>query len=103
MAGVRNPIQLIKRVALPAAAFLVIANFAGYAIMGDNGVLSWGEYRQQKEERAVQLARLELERARLAHRSSLLDPRNADPDLADEMVRANLGMVRPDEVIVPLN
>jgi len=33
----------------------------------------------------------------------LLDPRSADPDLADEMVRGQLGLVRPDEVIVPLD
>ena len=30
--------------------------------------------------------------------SALLDPRKADPDLADEMVRKDLGLVRPDEV-----
>jgi cell division protein FtsB len=30
----------------------------------------------------------------------LLDPRRADPDLAEEMVRTELGLVRPDEVII---
>jgi len=103
MAGVRNPIELIKRVALPAAAFLVTANFAGYAIVGENGVMSWGEYSQQKEAKAVELARLETERQRLEHRARLLDPRNADPDLAEELVRRDLGLVRPDEVIIPLD
>ena len=28
---------------------------------------------------------------------------SADPDMADELVRKELGLVRPDEVIVPLN
>ena len=28
--------------------------------------------------------------------------RKADPDLADEMVRKDLGLVRADEVVVPL-
>jgi cell division protein FtsB len=100
MAGVRNPISLIRRAALPALAFLIIANFAGYAVVGDNGVLSWGDYRRQKAERAVVLARLEAERARLQHRAELLDPRHVDPDLAEEMIRTNLGLVRPDEVII---
>ena len=27
----------------------------------------------------------------------------ADPDIADELVRKDLGLVRPDEVIIPLN
>jgi cell division protein FtsB len=100
MAGVRNPISLIRRAALPALAFLIIANFVGYAMVGDNGVLSWGDYRRQKAERTVVLARLEAERARLQHRANLLDPRHVDPDLAEEMIRINLGLVRPDEVII---
>ena len=103
MAGVRNPVSLIRRAALPAVAFLIIANFVGYAVVGDNGVLSWGDYRRQKAERAVVLAELETEKARLEHRNRLLDPRNADPDLAEELVRRELGLVRPDEVIIPLD
>ena len=43
------------------------------------------------------------EKAQLRHRSALLDPRKADPDMADELVRKDLGLVRPDEVIVPLD
>ena len=39
----------------------------------------------------------------LKHRSDLLDPRKADPDMADELVRKDLGLVRPDEVIIPLD
>jgi cell division protein FtsB len=81
-------------------AFLIIANFAGYAVVGDNGVLSWGDYRRQKAEREIVLARLEQEKARLAQRAQLLDPNNADPDLAEELVRRDLGYVRPDEVII---
>ena len=92
----------MRRAALPALGVLVIANFLGYAVLGDNGVLSWGDYRRIKAERAVQLAQLEAERARLAHRARLLDPRNADPDLAEELVRRELGLVRPDEVVIPL-
>ena len=103
MTGVGNPVSLIRRAALPALAFLIIANFAGYAVMGENGVLSWGDYRRQKADRAVVLARLEAERARLAHRTVLLDPGNADPDLVDELVRRDLGAVRPDEVVIPLD
>jgi cell division protein FtsB len=102
MAGAKNPIFVIKRAALPALGFLIIANFLGYAIVGSNGILSWGDYRRLKEERSVQLAQLEEERSRLAHRAKLLDPRRADPDLADEMIRSELGLVRPDEVIIPI-
>ena len=101
--GGGNLFGLIRRALLPAVAFLIILNFAGYAIAGENGVLSWGEYRRLKAERSVQLAQLEEERSRLAHRARLLDPRDADPDLAEELVRSELGLVRPDEVIIPLD
>lgn len=103
MAGKRNPWALIRRAALPALGLLIIANFLGYALVGDNGVLAWGDYRRIKAERATELAQLEAEKARLAHRSRLLDPRRADPDLAEELVRRELGLVRPDEVIIELD
>jgi cell division protein FtsB len=98
----RTPWSLIKRVALPAVGLLIVANFVGYAVMGTNGALAWGDYRRAKQERSVELARLEAERARLQHRARLLDPRQADPDLADELVRRELGLVRPDEVIIDM-
>lgn len=101
-AGTRNTLAMIRRAAVPAIAFLIIANFLGYAVVGTNGILSWGDYRHLKNERAVELAQLEQEKLRLAHRATLLDPRRADPDLADEMVRTELGLVRPDEVIIDI-
>jgi cell division protein FtsB len=103
MAGAtRNTLGAIKRAALPALAILIIANFLGYAVMGSNGVLSWGDYRRMKNQKAVELSQLQEEKVRLAHRAVLLDPRGADPDLIDEMVRSELGLVGPDEVIIPL-
>jgi cell division protein FtsB len=98
--GTRNTVAVIKRAALPAVAFLIIANFLGYAIVGSNGILSLGDYRRLKAERAVEFTELQEEKIRLAHRAKLLDPRRADPDLADEMVRSELGVIRPDEVII---
>ena len=99
----RNPLALIRRAALPATGLLVICYFLGAAVVGENGVLAWGDYRRANAERSVRLAQLELERARLAHRAQLLDPANADPDLAEELVRQNWGYVRPDEIIIPLD
>ena len=99
----RSPLSLIKRVALPAVGLLIVANFVGYAVMGPNGVMSWGDYRREKQERTVELAELEQERQRLQHRARLLDPHQADPDLADELIRRELGLVRPDEIIIDMD
>lgn len=99
----RNPLILIRRAAWPAAGMLVIAYFLGAAVVGENGVMAWGDYRHARVERAERLAVLEAERSRLAHRTRLLDPAHADPDLADELVRSQLGYVRPDEIIIPMD
>ena len=102
MKGKPKSIGLIRRVVWPVAAFLVVGTFAGHAIAGPNGLFAWRGYSQQLELRKAELAALEAERDGLRHKSALLDPRKADPDLADEMVRKDLGLVRADEVVVPL-
>ncbi len=103
MSAAQKPLDLMRRAAGPAFALIIIAYFLGAAVIGDNGVMSWGEYRAAKTERQAELARLQQEHARLAHRSQLLDPRRTDPDLAEEMTRRELGVVRSDEVVVPLD
>jgi cell division protein FtsB len=103
MRGKKPIFQLIRRAAMPALALIVVGTFAGHAIAGPNGILAWGGYHRALVERKAELAQLDTERSQLRHRSNLLDPRKADPDMADELVRKDLGLVRPDEVIVPLD
>jgi cell division protein FtsB len=103
MGGAARSFGLMRRVFWPALALIVVGNFAGYAVAGPNGLLAWGGYNRDLQARKMELAKLEAERQELRHRSALLDPRKADPDLAEELTRRDLGLVRPDEVIVPLN
>ena len=103
MRGTKHNLGLIRRAAVPALALIVVGNFAGYAVAGPNGLLAWGGYHRNLNARKVERAQLERDRAQLRHRSTLLDPRKADPDMADELVRRDLGLVRPDEVIIPLD
>jgi cell division protein FtsB len=103
MGGPKASLGLIRRAAVPALALLIVGTFAGHAIAGPNGILAWGGYHRALKERQAELAQLEQQKAQLRHRSTLLDPRKADPDIADELVRKDLGLVRPDEVVVPLD
>jgi len=103
MGGASKSYGLIRRSALPALALIVVGTFAGHAIAGPNGLLAWGGYHRALQAREAELAQLDKQREQLRHHSALLDPRKADPDMADELVRKDLGLVRPDEVIVPLN
>ena len=102
MGGASRSLGLIRRAAAPALALIIVGTFAGHAIAGPNGLLAWGGYHRDLQERKAELAELQLERERLKHRSALLDPKKADPDIADELVRRDLGLIRPDEVIIPL-
>lgn len=92
----------LRAAAAPAAALIIVAFFGGYALFGPNGALAWGDYSRQLKQREAQLVRVEKARSELANRVALLDPRQADRDLADELVRRDLGLVQPGEVIIPL-
>ena len=102
MAYARSTSSLIKAAAAPAAAILIVAHFAGFALFGPNGLLAWGDYKRDLAVKTAQLQRIEAKRAELSHRVALLDPRKVDPDYADELVRRETGQVRPDEVIIPI-
>jgi cell division protein FtsB len=92
----------LRSVTTPALALIIVSFFGGYALFGANGVLAGFEYRQMLDHRQEQLALIEKERGELANRVALLDPNRANPDLVDELIRRDLGLAQPDEVIIPL-
>ena len=102
MAQTRTLWITLRAVALPATAVIVVAFFGGYALFGSNGVLAWGDYSRRLEVRRAELARIENDKARLANRVALLDPKHADVDMVDELVRRDLGVANPHEVIIRL-
>lgn len=87
----------------PAIALLLLLFFAGYVVLGSNGILAWGDYTRQLRVAQAELRKTQEARAELKNRVEALDPRRVDPDLADEMIRRQLGVVHHDEVVVPLN
>ena len=92
----------LRAAAAPAAALIIVAFFGGYALLGPNGALAWGDYSRQLSERQSQLAGVEKARSDLANRVALLDPRHANRDLAEELVRRDLGLVQPGEIVIRL-
>lgn len=94
---------LLRRTWLPATMLIVMAFFGGYAVLGPNGVLAYGQYKRQLSVKQARYAKLDKQRAVLKNRVDLLDPKHVDPDMADELTRKQLGVVAPDEVILPLN
>ncbi len=86
----------------PALAILLLSLFAAYAVFGSSGILAWGDYARQLQDSRAELASVRTQRDHLKNRVTLLDPRRADPDMVDELVRKELNVGHPDEVIVPL-
>ncbi len=95
-------IDLLRRAAIPAACLAFIAYFGFHAMAGNSGLLAWREYRAEHAVLTAQAEKVAAQRTALERQNALLDPRHVDPDLADELVRENLGVVRPDEVVVDL-
>ena len=72
------------------------------AIAGPTGLLAWAENSEVLSEREARIALLTEKRDALKNRVDLLDPNGADPDLVGELVRKDLGVIHPDEIVVTL-
>tara|TARA_B100000678_G_scaffold4678_1_gene4060 strand:+ start:780 stop:1121 length:342 start_codon:yes stop_codon:yes gene_type:complete len=83
---------------LALAALLVMG---GLAIAGPSGVFAWSDASKALAQREARIAQLQEQREDLRQRVDALDPDNADPDMVVEMMRRNLNVVHPDEVILP--
>lgn len=94
---------LIGSAMAPAVALGLLMLFIGYAVMGPSGLIAWGNYSRQLKDRHAELKVVEAKRAELSNRVDLVNPRHADPDMIDELLRRKLNVVHPDEVVVPLN
>ena len=93
---------MLRRAAPPALGLGIVGLFGGYAVVGQNGMLAYGDYQRQIMRHQQVMARLDRQRAVLQNRVDLLDPRHANPDMVDELVRKQLNVAHPDEMIVPL-
>ncbi len=82
------------------AALLVIG---GLAIAGPSGLLAWSENLHLLDRREAQLEKLAAERKALENRVALLDPAHADPDMVGELLRSQLNVVHPNEVVIRLD
>ncbi|MFM7403660.1 MAG: FtsB family cell division protein [Erythrobacter sp.] len=85
------------------AALIGLLVLAGFAVAGPTGVLAWSENASALNARKADIAALQAKRDALRNRVMLLDPEAADPDLASQLVRDQLGVMREDEVVLTLD
>jgi cell division protein FtsB len=86
-----------------AAALIALVLLAGFAVAGPTGLLAWSENVSALDQREAQIADLTAQRDAMRNRVMLLDPEAADPDLASELVREQLGVMREDEIVITLD
>ena len=84
-------------------ALVSLLVLAAMALFGPSGLLSWSENRRLLDQRQQEVMALVGERNELRNRVALLDPRNTDTDLAGELLRKDLNVIHPDEMVMLLD
>jgi cell division protein FtsB len=96
----RKPPKEQLRQGLALAALLLIA---GFAVAGPTGLLAWNESEELLEQRKAQIAETQAKRDMLKNKVDRLHPDGADPDLVGELLRENMNVVHPDEIVITLD
>ncbi len=99
MGGRAEPRIAKERLTQALALFALLA-MGGWVLVGPSGLLAWSENNHLLAERGKELAQLRVERDELKNRVALLNPKQVDPDMAGQLLRANLNVVHPDEVVL---
>jgi cell division protein FtsB len=99
----RNGPKLVRDGLSQGSSLIFLLLLGGFALIGPSGLLAWSENRHQLEQRQAETRVLISERDELRNRVALLDPRHTDPDLAGELLRKDLNVVHPDEMVMLLN
>ena len=95
--------QSLMRAALPAVCIALSAYFGFHAVSGPTGLFAFQDYKAEHSALEHKALQVEQTRDALRRQVAMLDPRRVDPDLADELVRKNLGVLRDDELILDLD
>jgi cell division protein FtsB len=99
MGGKGEPKLAKERLSQTLALGCLLA-MGAWVLVGPSGLLSWSENNRLLTERGKELAQLKVERDELKNRVALLNPSQVDPDIAGQLLRANLNVVHPDEVVL---
>ena len=97
----RSVSNFFSALILPALTVAVVSYFGSYAIWGDRGLLTLDKVQGHLSLQEQQLAQIEADRSRLAHRIGLMEEGRADPDLVEELARGQLMDGAPNQVAMP--
>lgn len=92
--------SLAAPLSLYAVAGLVTAYFVWHGVNGQRGLKAGEEYEQRLAQLRLDRDILKLERMFWDHRISLIRGENVDADILDDQVRARLGRVHKNDVVI---
>lgn len=84
----------------PVICACTIGYFAFHALEGERGLQAYSRLTVQIAESRAMLAATTSERRRMEAKVALLRNDGLDMDVVDELARANLGLVRSDELVI---
>ena len=87
---------------MQGGALACLLVMGGLSLAGPSGLLAWSENNRLLTERHTEIEQLILDRDELKNRVALVDPNHVDPDMAGELLRRNLNVVHPDEMVMLL-
>ena len=93
----RNPLRALV---MPAVTAAFLGYFGYHAFNGAFGIWSLDRLRAQGAQLSAELADLRQQRAALETKVSRLRPQSLDADLVDAAARAQLNLLRSDEVVL---
>ncbi len=85
-----------------AVALVCLLVLGGVVLAGPSGLLAWSENNSLLAQRQKELVVLTSQRDEVRNRVVLLDPQHADPDLVGELLRSDINVVHPDEMVMIL-
>jgi cell division protein FtsB len=103
MTNRRHSAKLPREQATQAVALACLLFMGGWVLAGPSGLLAWSENSRLLTERQKEVQQLLIQRNDLRNRVALLNPNHVDPDMAGELVRSNLNVVHPDEMVMLLD
>ena len=101
--GNRGSVRLAKERVTQGLALFCLLAMGAWVLLGPSGLMAWSENSRLLGERQKELQQLTVQRDEIKNRVALLDPNHVDPDLTGQLLRANLNVVHPDEMVMMLN
>ena len=99
----RGTPKLVKESMSQGFALACLLLMGGWVLFGPSGLISWSENNRLLTERQKELQQLSAERDVLKNRVALLNPNHVDADMAGQLLRTDLNVVHPDEMVLLLD